>query len=93
MLEVAFAYFCARLGDGTEVVHHVGLCHTDPTVTDAEQLVLFVGNDQDIQVLASFKNRRIGKRGISNFVKGIGRVRDELAKEDFLVGVEGVYER
>jgi hypothetical protein len=93
MLEVAFTNFCARLGDGTEVVHHVGLCHADPTVTDAEKLMLFVGNDQDIQVLASFKNRRISKRGISNFVEGIRSVRNELAKEDLLVGVEGVYER
>ena len=56
MLEVAVTYFCARLGDGTEVVHHVSFCHTDAAVTDAEKLLLFLGNDQDIQVLAGFKN-------------------------------------
>ena len=38
-------YLCARLGDGTKVIDHVGLGHANATVTDGEDLVFFVWND------------------------------------------------
>ena len=35
-------YLRPRLGNGTEVIDHVSLGHTDTTVTEAEHLVFFV---------------------------------------------------
>ena len=85
-----FTYFCARFGDGTEVIHHVGLGHTDARVTDSENFILLIGNDEDIQVLAGVEHRRFREGGIANFVEGVGGVGDELTQEDLLVGVEGI---
>lgn len=41
------AYLCARLGDGTEVVDHVGFGHADTGVDDGEDFLLLVGDDAD----------------------------------------------
>ena len=83
-------YLGTRLGDGTEVVDHVGLGHADTGVADGEDLVLLVRGEADVEVLARVEDRRVGQRLVADLVEGIGGVRDELTEEDLLVRVEGV---
>ncbi len=83
-------YLRAGLGDGTEVVDEVGLGHADTGIDDGENLVLLVGDDADIEVLAGVKDRGVGEGCIADLVERVGRVRDEFSEEDLLVGVEGV---
>lgn len=52
------AYLGAGLGDSAEVVHHVGLGHTNASVTDAEEFILLVSTDTDVELLLSVKDRR-----------------------------------
>lgn len=84
------AHLGARLGDCAQVVDHVGFGHTDTGVADGENLALLVGDDADDKVLASVERSGVGEGGIADFVERIGCVRDQLAKEDLLVRVEGV---
>ena len=84
------AHLGAGLGDGTEVDDHVRLGHADTGITDRQGLVLLVGDDADDEVLAAVEHLWVGERLVANFVESIGGVRDDLTKEDLLVGVEGV---
>lgn len=79
------------LGDRTEVVDHVGLGHTDTRIDDSENLVLLVGDDTNVQVLAGVEDRRVSEGRVADLVEGIGGVRDKFPKEDLLVRVESVY--
>lgn len=79
------------LGDRTEVVDHVGLGHTNTRINDSENLVLLVGDDTDVEVLASVEDRRVGEGRVADLVEGIGGVRDDFPEEDLLVRVECVY--
>ena len=81
-------YLSTRLGDGTEVVDYIRLGHADTGITDRQGLVLLVGDDADDEVLVAVDHRWVGERLVANFVEGIGGVRDDLTKEDLLVGVE-----
>ena len=85
------ANLCARLGDSTEVVDHIGLGHTDTSITDGEDLVLLVGGDTNVEILLGVELGGVGKRGIADFVEGIGAVRDKFSKENLLVRVESVW--
>jgi hypothetical protein len=84
------AHLRARLGDGTEVVDHVGLGHTDASITDGEDLILLVGGDANVQFLLGVELTGVGEGGVADFVEGIGAVRNQLSKENFLVRVESV---
>lgn len=83
-------YLGAGLGDGTKVVDEVGLSHTDTSVDDRQDFVLFVGNDADVEVLAGLQDGGVGEGRITDLVEGIRRVGDNLPEEDLLVRVEGV---
>lgn len=74
-----FTHLSARLGNRTEVVNHVGFGHTNTGVTEGEDLVLFVGDDADEEVLPRVKDRGVGQRLVADLVEGIGGVRDELS--------------
>lgn len=85
-------YLGTRLGDCAKVVNKVGLGHTHTGITDGENLVLLVGSDADVEILARLEDGGVGEGRIADFVEGIGAVGDELTKEDLLVAVEGVYQ-
>ena len=84
------AHLGARLGDGTEVVDHIGLGHADTGVADGERLVLLVGRDADVELLLSLERGRVSQRLVADLVERIRAVGDDLAKEDLLVRVERV---
>mmetsp|Transcript_30074 Transcript_30074/g.64217 ORF Transcript_30074/g.64217 Transcript_30074/m.64217 type:complete len:816 (-) Transcript_30074:293-2740(-) len=80
------------LRDGAQVLHQVGLGHPDPSVQDRQHAVLRVRADAHLQVLARRQRVRLGQRQQADLVKGVRGVRDQLAKEDVLVGVERVHD-
>jgi len=84
-------YFGTRLGDRSKVVDQVSLGHTNTSITDRENLVLLVGCNTDEELLACVEDGGIGQRRVSDFVEGIGGVRDKFSQEDLLIGVEGIF--
>ena len=45
----------ARLGDGTEVVYHVSFGHTDTSIPELEDFVLFFRRDTNVEFLLSLE--------------------------------------
>ena len=78
------------LGDGSEVVDEVGLGHADTGVADAEELVLLLGGDADVELFLGLKDGGVSERLVADFVESIGTVGNQFTKEDLLVGVESV---
>jgi len=68
------AHLRARLGDGTEVIDHVSLGHTNTRITDGEGLVLLVGGDANVEFLLRVELTGVGEGGVADFVEGIGSV-------------------
>jgi len=80
----------AGLGDGAEHVHKVSLGHAHTRVDDADGLVGFVGLDVDEELLLCLEDGLVSQTLVTDLVKGIRGVGNQLAQEDFLVAVEGV---
>jgi hypothetical protein len=85
-----YKYLRPGLGNGTEVVDHVGLGHADATVADAEKLIIFVRDYTNEELLLGFEGRWVSERGVANFVQRVGAIGDDLTEENLFVGVEGV---
>merc|ERR1712227_565052 len=64
----------ARFGDGSKVVDHVSLGHTDTGVEDSEGLGINVRDDLDVKFLLGLKLAGIGEGLIPDLVQGIGGV-------------------
>jgi hypothetical protein len=84
------AYLGAGLGNGTKVVDQIGFGHTNTGITDAENLVLLIGDEEDMEILLSVEDRGIGQGGIADFIESIRGIRDYFTKKDLLVRVEGI---
>ena len=83
-------YLRPGLGNSTEVVDHVGLGHADAAVADGENLIIFVRNYTDEEVLLVFEDRRVSEGGVANFVQRVGAIGDDFTEENLFVRVEGV---
>ena len=57
---------------------------------DGQSVVGFVWDDPDLEIWLSLKLLWIGDGAVSDLVKSIRGVGNELSQEDLLVGVEGV---
>jgi hypothetical protein len=86
-------HLCTRLRDGSEVVDQICLGHTNTSVAESEGFVLLVGGDTNIELLARVEDGGVSQRSITDFIKGIRRVRDQLAQEDLFVRVERILEK
>merc|ERR1711868_266927 len=64
----------ARFGDGSKVVDHVSLGHTDTGVEDSEGLGINVRDDLDVKFLLGLELAGIGEGLIPDLVQGIGGV-------------------
>ena len=80
----------AGLGDGAQVLLHVGAVHADAVVGDGQGPLLLVGGNGDLEITAAEADIAVGQGGIGQLVDGIGGVGDDLSQEDLLVGVDGV---
>ena len=66
------------------------LGHTNTGITDGKGLVDLVWDDVESQLLLGVELGWVGEGLIADLVESIGTVRDQLSKEDLLVGVDGV---
>mmetsp|Transcript_17764 Transcript_17764/g.57462 ORF Transcript_17764/g.57462 Transcript_17764/m.57462 type:complete len:716 (-) Transcript_17764:251-2398(-) len=80
----------AGAGDGAEIVDEISLGHADAGVLDGQGVVGLVGHNVDEQLGLGIELALVGQALEADLVERIGGVRDELAEEDLLVGVEGV---
>mmetsp|Transcript_1462 Transcript_1462/g.2800 ORF Transcript_1462/g.2800 Transcript_1462/m.2800 type:complete len:312 (+) Transcript_1462:1404-2339(+) len=80
----------SRLGNGSEVVNKIGLGHTNSGVLDGERVVGLIGDELDLELRLAVEDTAVREALVADLIERIGGVRDELAKEDLLVGVEGV---
>src|SRR5690606_15874476 len=64
--------------------------HADAVVPDGQHAVVLVDFQLDVQVGGVDLQILVLEGGKPQFVQGIGRVRDQLAKERVLVGVDGM---
>ena len=78
------------LGDGAQVRDGVLTAQADAVVFDGEGLGLLVKADANLQLGAAFEQLRLGQRLEAQLVGGVGGVGDQLAQEDFLVGIQGM---
>ena len=83
-------YLGSGLGNGTKVIDHVSLGHTDTGVSDTEEFVFLVGTDTDVKLLLGVENGGFGQGRVTDFVESIRTVRNQLSQKDLLIGVEGV---
>mmetsp|Transcript_37327 Transcript_37327/g.63550 ORF Transcript_37327/g.63550 Transcript_37327/m.63550 type:complete len:312 (+) Transcript_37327:1261-2196(+) len=78
------------LGNGSEVVDEVGLGHTNSGVLNGERVVGLIRDEFDLELGLAVEHAAVRETLVADLVERIGRVGDELAKKDLLVGVEGV---
>jgi ribosomal protein S15P/S13E len=77
--------------DGTEIVHEVGLGHTDTGIDDCDGVVGLVGHDANVQALGvSSELGLVRQTFVANLVQRIRSVRDHFTKENLFVAVESV---
>ena len=75
--------------DGADVPHHLVASHPDAVVGDGEGSRLPVGVEPNIEV-ALREEARVRQPLDPQPVQGVGAVRNELAEEDVLLGIERV---
>ena len=80
----------SRLGDRAKVVDQVRLGHANASVLKGEGVVGLVGDDADLHLGLGGEDVGVREGHVADLVEGVGRVGDELAEEDLLVGVKGV---
>jgi len=80
----------AGFGDGAEMLDRLVARHADAVVADRDRALFLVEADLDLQVGIVLEQRAVVDRLEAQLVGGVGRIRDQLAQENFLVRVQGV---
>ena len=80
----------AGVGDGAQVLLEVLGRHANAVIGDGERAGVLVERDANRQVALVDLDAGVGQALEVELVHGIGRVGDQLAQEDLLVGVDGV---
>lgn len=81
------------LSNCSKIVDKIGLGHSDSGVNDGQCVAALIGNNVDEELGLRVEDSPVGQRVVTDFVKGIARVRNQLAKEDLFVGVKGVLKK
>ena len=82
--------FGAGVGDGAEVFDELVTGHAEAVIGDGEGAFFLVGGEGDFEGEIGLEDVVFGELGVAEFFEGVRGVGDELADEDFPVGVEGV---
>ena len=80
----------ARLGNRTEVVHHLIPGHADPVVVDDDRLRLTVRFHSNPVVTHTGAQARIADDRKAMLINGVRRIGDELAEKNLPIRVQGV---
>ena len=67
---------------------HVVAVHADAVILEGNGPGILVEAEADLQVGAALEQLRLGQRFETQLVGGIGGIGNQLAKEDFLVGIQ-----
>ena len=76
--------------DRAEILDQLGLRHADAGVREGDRFRLVVGGDGDLQRQLGLEDLGAGGLEELELLRGVGGIGDQLADEDFLIGVEGV---
>eukprot|EP01002_Notosolenus_urceolatus_P000011 NODE_1002_length_1625_cov_1658.740482_g827_i0.p2 GENE.NODE_1002_length_1625_cov_1658.740482_g827_i0~~NODE_1002_length_1625_cov_1658.740482_g827_i0.p2 ORF type:complete len:498 (-),score=145.06 NODE_1002_length_1625_cov_1658.740482_g827_i0:131-1471(-) len=76
--------------DGTQVVDHVRLGHSNAGIEDGQGTLVLVRHDLNAELWLLPKGLLVLDGLKANLIQSVRRVGDQLTQEDFLVGVEGV---
>src|SRR5215468_1371154 len=74
--------------DGSEPLHHVLAAHADAIVFDREAFVVSIDQERDAQRRVIAEQVRAGDGFVTQLFAGVGGVRNQLADEDLLVGID-----
>jgi hypothetical protein len=74
--------------DGPEPLHHFLAAHADAVVFDREAFVVGIDQERDAQGRVIAEQFRAGDRLVTQLFAGVGGVRNQLADEDLLVGID-----
>ena len=78
------------MSDGAEVFDELVARHTDAVVLNREGLGLVVGGETDLELGLVVEDFFLRDLGVAEFFEGVGSIGNQLADEDFLLGVERV---
>ena len=76
--------------DGTQIALELLGGHTDTVIRNSDRAGILIKGDTNGQVALIELDARILQALKVELVDGVARVRDKLAQEDFLIGVDGV---
>ena len=80
----------AGVGDDAEVLLQLFPGHADAVIGDGQGAAVLVAGDQDAEIAFVHADGSVGQALIIQLVDGVRSVGDQLAQENFLVGVDGV---
>ena len=80
----------AAVRDRAEVLHKLFPRHAAAVVGDRQCTVRFIRVDLDTEVACIHSCRAIGQRAVIELVDRIAGVADQLAQEDFFMGIDGI---
>jgi hypothetical protein len=78
------------LGNGTEVVDKVSLGHTNTRILNGKGLVSLVRDQANFHCGVAIQNRGVSETHVTNLIKSIRGIGNQLSQKDFLVGIKGV---
>src|SRR5699024_1554298 len=80
----------AALGNGAQVALQLILGHADTVIADHEGTGFPVHGQKDSVILLGSGNRTVSQTAKIQLVDSIAGVADQLTKEDFFIGVDGI---
>ena len=80
----------AGAGNGSQMLDGLIAGHANAVVGDGQSPLLLIEDQPNTQLTIIFVQRGLGERLETQLVGRIGRIGDELAQEDFFVGIEAV---
>ncbi len=78
------------MGDGAQIALQLLGGHANAVIRDGNGADVFIKGDANGQVALVDLDARVLQALKVELVDGVARVRDKLAQEDFLIGVDGV---
>ena len=78
------------MGDGAQIALELLGGHANAVIRDGNGAGVFIKGDANGQVALVDLDARVLQALKVELVDGVARVRDKLAQEDFLIGVDGV---
>ena len=80
----------AGMSNGSKIFHQLLMRHADSMVGNRERLCLFIGCDVDLQGQIGLMDVLLSRLKMAELLHRVGGIRDQLAQENFLVGVKRV---